>query len=76
MVVHKSAIETLRAVARGAKDSTQMLAVCCREGDDRTIQLSLYHDSFEGEDRKPLRVDTFVAVKRTASVKDQARVFF
>jgi hypothetical protein len=73
MMVHKSAVDTLRTLAKGAPDVTQMLAVSCRESENRVIQLSLYHDSFEGEDCKPLKVDTFVAVKRTAAVKEQVR---
>jgi hypothetical protein len=70
MYVHSSSIPTLRAVASGSSESTPMLAVCCQEAMDRSIRLSLYNDTYEGEkNHKPLKVDTFVTVKK--GQKDQ-----
>ena len=72
MFVHNSAIPTLRAVASGSSESAPMLAVTCRETGDHGIRLSLYNDRYEaGTDQAPLKVDTFVTVKKALPPKDQ-----
>lgn len=72
MFVHTSAIQTLRDVASGSTQSAPMLAVCCEESADGCIRLAVYNDTYEGEaNEKPLKVDTFVTVKKALPPPNQ-----